>query len=307
MFELHTSDFDPCPGRAQLKREGLYEGVVGKALFRGLVAHAVLENVHNGKYIEDQDEEITSLKVIGRLKEEGRSLTEATARNIEGICKEIKQMTSNYMRRIMPIVENWTLIGTEIPIYWELSEPELETGHEGVHLSSHVDALFLDDEGRLRVWDWKWRTTHAAMSDLGRSLQLACYWACFSSGEGMYMKDGEWLRADHRHKHPDTLVSWIDLPSLKPYSRATLGTDTSGRAVEYKKGDDRPLSRVIRTPMFNNIEKIKNDALLRAHLLMEQTAPFIPQGCSHCESEPWCPRYDIIDNFIEMGIDKQVE
>ena len=46
MFELHTSDFDPCPGRAQLRRNGAFDGVAGTALVRGLMIHNALEMLH---------------------------------------------------------------------------------------------------------------------------------------------------------------------------------------------------------------------------------------------------------------------
>jgi len=91
--------------------------------------------------------------------------------------------------------------------------------------------------------------------------------------------------------------AWVDLPSLKPYSRATIGTDDGGQACQFVKGDPRPLSRVIRYVDFkeSQIDKIEEAALRRADMLINEDAPFIPQGCSHCECEPWCPRFDMAE------------
>ena len=65
--------------------------------------------------------------------------------------------------------------------------------------------------------------------------------------------------------------------------------------MQFVKGDPRPLSRAIRYVDFkeSQIDNIKDAALARADMLINETAPFIPQGCSHCECEPWCPRFDI--------------
>ena len=296
MFELHTSDFDPCPGSALLRREGKFEGVAGKALVRGLVAHCCLEELHH-----KPTELITAIiaqasdKVLKQMDEEGRQPSDAVVNNLHEISKEIMAMLESYRRRIIPITRQWTLLGTEVPIYWELSDE--------VHLSSHVDALFVTPEGQAIVWDWKWRKDALAASDLARNLQLACYFSAVCNGsvyipefkllkhwdsneDGWYWQTGEF---------PTPRVAWIDLPSLKPYTRKTQAKDDEGRVVTFTKGDDRPLSRVIKNGKHHpdQIGGIKNAALRRAEMLMSGNAVFIPQGCSHCECEPWCPRFDI--------------
>lgn len=295
-FELHTSDFDPCPGRALLRREGKFDGVSGMALFRGLTAHSALEALHN-----KPDELLSAItsqaidKTASQMEEEGRTPSDAVMNNIEGLMKEVLVVLEAYRRRILPITSQWTLLGTELPIYWELDD--------GVHLSSHIDALFVSQEGQAIVWDWKWRKDALAISDLSRNLQLACYFASLCDGlvsipnfkilkhwdsdeSGWYWQTGDF---------PTPKVAWIDLPSLKPYTRRTDTQDDDGKARTFIKGDDRPLSRIIRSVQHHpqQIKSIKNAALRRAEMLMSGQPIYIPQGCSHCECEAFCPRFDI--------------
>jgi hypothetical protein len=313
-FELHTSDFDPCPGRALLRREGKFTGESGKALFRGLTTHCALEELHH-----HPDELITALiqqastKVIRQMEDEGRTPTDAVMSNLSELSREIAVVLESYKRIILPITSQWRLIGTELPVFWHLKD--LDNG--GVmHLSSHIDALFIKENGQAVVWDWKWRKDALAISDLSRNLQLACYFAAICDGsvhipdyklmpnwdsdeEGWYWQTGEF---------PTPQVAWIDLPSLKPYTRKTQAKNDRGEAVTFVKGDDRPLSRVIRNVSHHpeQIENIKQAAIRRGDMLMEGSPIYIPQGCSHCECEPWCPRFDISPKeYYNLNINKE--
>lgn len=305
MFELHTSDFDPCPARAILRREGKIDGVAGIALFRGLLAHRALELLHH-----EPDELLSPIMtsaashVIDQLEHDGRMPSDAVMNKLAAIETEVTNVLDAYKRRIIPITNNWTLLGTEVPIYWELSSD--------VHLSSHIDALFITKEGKPIVWDWKWRKDALAISDLSRNLQLACYFATMV--DGMVQLDENalsHLEQNHTWEPPDGLssdcwiyapdgsptpeVAWVDLPSLKPYTRKTVAQDDTGKEVAYIKGDDRPLSRAIRTIKHHpdQVEIIKKHALQRASIIQNNVPMYIPQGCSHCECEAFCPRFDI--------------
>ena len=306
MFELHTSDFDPCPARAVLRRRCAFDGVAGTALVRGLAAHTALENLH-----KDTSELTSDLvqhalaSTVDMLASEGREASDAVERNIGSMASEIVTMLESYRRRILPLTSKWTLLGTEVPVYWEL--------RDDVHLSSRVDVLYIDENERAICWDWKWRKDALAISDLSRNLQLACYWGALIDGGLFQLKANErasgWdCSGDGWYSLPDgskvPLVSWVDLPSLKPYARATMGQDDSGRAIQYKKGDDRPVCRVIRTPNFHpkQLGNIKDAALVRADMIINGTAPYIPQGCSHCECEPWCPRFDMATTSEYHGV-----
>jgi hypothetical protein len=250
---------------------------------------------------------LASIFTLNQMEMEGRTPSDSVTNNLDAIVKEIHGVVEAYRRRVYPISKKWTLCGVEVPIYWQL--------RDDVHLSSHIDALFVNDEGRPIIWDWKWReAAGAAMADLSRSPQLACYWAFLASGEGMVKLPEEnvakldkmfnWAREGDGWTYPPDgtdvpQVAWVDLPSLKPYSRATVGIDDAGRSVRFVKGDDRPLSRVIRNIGFcsanDSVKKIKALALSRADMLLAEEVPAIPQGCSHCECEPWCPRFDMAD------------
>ena len=301
MFEIHTSDFDPCPARAKLRRDGRFDGVAGTALVRGISIHNALETLHNSP----EESAVAAVadgvaKCMAELEEQGRSPSDAVLNNTSALSKELAEAAVRYREQVMPICENWTLLGTEVPVYYQL--------RDDVHLSSHIDILFVDSDGRARAWDWKWRVqAPSAFSDLARHLQLACYWAALADGglvqttlraKGWIQEGDNWCRVPEGSALPE--LSWVDLPSLKPYARATLGKDSSGKAVQYKKGDCRPIDRIIRTPQFhlNQLDAIKEAALLRADLIINDMAPFIPQGCSHCECEPWCPRFDIAENKL---------
>jgi hypothetical protein len=293
MFELHTSDFDPCPGRAQLRRNGAFDGVAGTALVRGLMIHNALEMLHYNWDCPAADIlASSSSKTLSVMEDEGRQPSDAVMANLPTLVREMNVVLEQYIERVLPITKKWTLLGCEVPVYWQL--------RDDVHLSSHLDAMFINSEGLPVFWDWKWRATSASFSDLSRSLQLACYWAAIASGNGMFQLKGspklnriqdDW----YVFEQCNPKGAWVDLPSLKPYSRATIGTDDEGRARQFVKGDPRPLSRAIRYVDFkeSQIDNIKNAALARADMLINGTAPFIPQGCSHCECEPWCPRFDM--------------
>jgi len=314
MFELHTSDFDPCPGRAQLRRNGAFDGLAGTALVRGLMIHNALEMLHYNPDMTSEDIlSSSSSKTLSVMEDEGRTPSDAVMYNLPRLVTEMHVVLEQYVERVFPITKKWTLLGCEVPVFWKL--------RDDVHLSSHLDAMFINSEGLPVFWDWKWRVTSASICDLGRSLQLACYWGAITSGEGLFnitdesiTKEGqlnssfhkidsgidpieEWWFRFNPEVFPDARGAWVDLPSLKPYSRATMGTDDEGRACQFTKGDPRPIGRVIRYVDFkqSQIEKIKDAALLRADMLINETAPFIPQGCSHCECEPWCPRFDIVE------------
>ncbi|QDP67314.1 MAG: putative PD-(D/E)XK nuclease superfamily protein [Prokaryotic dsDNA virus sp.] len=304
MFELHTSDFDPCPARAMLRREGKYDGVAGVALTRGLIAHSALEIMHN-----EPDELLTSALqravagTINQLEHDGRIPSDAVMNNLSEMEKEIIEILDHYKRRILPVTSRWTLLGTEIPVHWELAED--------VALSSHIDALFVTDEGKPIIWDWKWRKDAISFSDLSRNLQLACYFSCLLDGQVLLDGESAELAVDKFNWYdmgecwcypqdcPTPDVAWIDLPSLKPYTRKVVANDDNGEQVQFYKGDDRPLSRIIKTISHHpdSVETIKKQALMRARLIMEDKRIFIPQGCSHCECEAWCTRFDMNENI----------
>ena len=281
-----------------LRREGKFDGIAGIALVRGLVAHEALELIH-----WKPDELLSPIlhdataRVIEKLIQEGRQPSDSVMGGLKEIEADILTVLDAYKRRIIPITRKWTLLGTEVPVYWELSED--------VHLSSHIDALFLTDEGKPIIWDWKWRKDPMAISDLSRNLQLACYFACLVSGMvelNHTPKDWQAIDTMSGWTFPTEVVTpdvaWIDLPSLKPYTRKTTAKDDEGKETVYTKGDDRPLSRTIRTIKHHpdQIETIKAFALQRANLIRNNVPMYIPQGCSHCECESWCPRFDIPQN-----------
>ncbi len=299
MIELHSSDCDPCPGRAQLRKAGHFDGRAGTALVRGLLAHSALELLHR----DDGSSGLTSIleeaasRTLEGLANEGREPSESVSTNLPIIVKDVMAVLERYRSRILPITARMTLIGVEIPVFWPLSE--------SVAFSSHVDALFTDEEGRVVIWDWKWRKDQLSFSDLSRNLQLAAYFGVALDGlfclpllppgwvENSEAEEGVWCSPDG--EMPTPLVSWVDLPSLKPYMRKTIVDD-----LEYKKGDGRPINRIIRTVNHHPgiLDKIKHALIQRAELLTGEPV-YIPQGCAHCECEPWCPRFDMFETTVK--------
>ena len=304
MFELHTSDFDPCPARAMLRRDGKFDGVAGIALTRGLIAHESLALMHHEpeEMIRPIIVKATHL-VINELEEQGRTPSDAVMSGLDDIEMDIMTVLDTYKRNILPITQKWTLLGTEVPVYWELDDD--------IHLSSHLDALFVDESGKPIVWDWKWRKDALAISDLSRNLQLACYFSCLTNGM-VELDQHSWDMASSKHGweeevdgwgyppsgSPTPDVAWVDLPSLKPYTRKTTTTDDEGKEKTYMKGDDRPISRVIRNVKHHpdQVETIRAYAIQRARLIINEIPMYIPQGCSHCECESWCPRFDMSES-----------
>ena len=302
MIELHTSDLDVCPGRAVLRREGRYEPRAPGALLRGLIAHECLRLLHSGYAVPDLLEPAKEA-IIMELDKQGREPTDSALESLPSTMSEIMRVLEVYERRILPLTHRWTLLGLEVPVNWELS-PD-------IYLASHMDAVWLNEAGHPVIWDWKWRKDSPTIADLGRNLQLAAYWGAMQSGlvlldecpEGMEVseEDDERLWCKMSPTGDKTvLAAWIDLPSLKPYSRATIGQDDTGRAVQFQKGDDRPLTRVIRGCHFqkDNLPNVRKELLRRGEMLRPDQEPlFIPQPgmCAHCECEAFCPRFDMVD------------
>ena len=297
----------------------MYDGRAGVALVRGLMAHAALQMMHEGKDGGDLVER-ASEETLAECARSAREPTDSVLSSIGSIVRDVSSVVDHYRRRVMPVTSQWTLLGCEVPVWWVLREETSVVGRVGNHpfrdepqaaaLSSHVDALFLDDEGRPTIWDWKWRRHSPSIADRTRNLQMAAYWGAMLMGQVLLDSlprnwkrlesvspdcAGGWCQPDYKIT-PVPRVCWVDLPSLKPYTRATIGEDDSGRATEFKKGDDRPLNKIIRPIRHDcsNVHAIESALLQRADML-DRAPVFIPQpnGCAHCECEPWCPRFDM--------------
>lgn len=274
---VHSSDLTaPCPRAVQLRLEGKAVGEYTTALFRGQLAHAALEIVHQEGLTECDDaipqtvcNEATE-KVLATSEAENRPITEAVARELGAIQDEVVKVLELYVKRFADYFAQCKVIGTELPVSWR---------GEGIEFASHIDLLFREPNGELYVWDWKWRDESPMYGYLSRNMQFAMYALCCR--DGRVQIGGEWIAL---RQWP--VVAWVHLPNLRPYTRSGEG---------YARGDERPLDRIVREVRYGDASRttIMRELKLRQAMMSAGLFPAIPDplGCHLCECQAHCPEH----------------
>ena len=299
--EIHTSDVQGCARRVQHRILGQCDPGIPTAMFRGLLAGASLEHVHNEhRRAPDLAPEAVALGLVdtkAKMVSEGRSLTDGAVRNLDQTVAECIKMCGYYIERFMPLFSQCELIACELPIRWEMEHPLLE---QSCHFASHLDLCFRDPENvwghganRLHVWDWKWHKQSPSYAYLIRNMQMAIYYAAMGGG-GAILRNKKHDIWQQPKEYP--VVSWVHLPALMPYMRKTVGKSTDGEEKVFLKGDERPLDRIVRNIGHNPDMVPYIEATFAQHVLSMRMGIFLPSpdpvGCSLCPSEQWCQRYD---------------
>lgn len=285
-MEWHTSHLTrPCLKQVHLTLQGKYLPECPSAMFRGSWAGAAAEILHHTDFEVDARTAVEQAfdVALEDYQNEGRQVTDAVMANRDETEREIGVVMEAYSRRIGGLMESqgWTTIGTEVPIRW----PE----HS---FASHLDLLLADDEGNPIVFDWKWTKDAPTHHYLHRNMQLGMYWLAVAHGSCQVQ--GEWVDFDVYPR-----VFWCHLPNLKPYHRTTT---TGGHT--YRKGDDRPLNKVLMECHFRpDRENVILDELATRVALADQdlwpTSPD-PIGCYLCPCEQYCPRADTAPTGLEQ-------
>ena len=289
LSEIHSGDLTKtCPKAVLLGWLGKVDGKYPTALYRGTVAHAALAFLHSGEGWGLGDvREAVSLGADEVDKEINRNnceKTDACREGREGVLQEIVRVLFAYSRRLCPMFEQCEVVGVETPVRLKFGEHAF---------ASHTDLLVYDPDGvfgrgkgRSLVFDFKWEAESPTRAYLARNKQLMLYQLAASFGTWLF--DVEWT--DFR----DT--SWADvcflhLPSLKPYQRKTVVGE-----IEYKKGDDRPIEKVLHWCDFQEHRAGEMIAHLTDHVRMLKAGyfPAAPTkiGCFTCPSQEFCFRPD---------------
>lgn len=292
---LHSSDLtDECAHRVYLRHTGRASGEVPGALFRGCVMHAALESLHAHHPMDwDADSAMAMAKdsveaADAQIASEGRRLTESAANGRRDIEIECADMLTHYIDRIGPMLMRCEILGVEVPIHLELVDHEMSS-HE---FSSHIDLLFRDESGALNIWDWKSGSASPTYDYLSRNAQLGMYALACESGS--VMLGDEWVSLIE-----SPTVAWIHLNDLQPYKRKTRAK-IDGVEVEYKKGDQRPLDRIVRRVHMMNLRLVEQRLIEWSRMFRAGFFPTNPgpDRCVSCDCVHACESFDQHEELV---------
>jgi len=290
--EFHSTDVvTPCARQLYHRHRGEVEASMSTALFRGLMAHEVMEEVHMGNWNMEQMPsmiERAKTRTIAKAKDENRPLTDSVIENMQDITDDVSTVCSHYIHRQKDYFAQCKVIGVELPVRWTL---QIE-GLEPIEFASHIDLLYRNPADEICVRDFKYQDESPTMAYLGRNLQFALYH--FVIWEGIVkVHDGDdgWVSFGEQ-----PWMEVADLKNFKSYSRKTTVTDfESGQKIEYSKGDERPLANIIKTWRYScdRDNDMKRELSIRPTLMRAGLWPTVPDklGCHLCESKKWCPSF----------------
>jgi hypothetical protein len=106
-----------------------------------------------------------------------------------------------------------------------------------------------------------------------------------------------WLSKWVEYRETPQMI-WCHLPNLKPYARKTTAKDENGHEKLYVKGDERPISSIMRDVNFitdsETVDCMKNEMTQRVTMMRLGMFPQNPDpvGCQVCEAQDFCTRGD---------------
>lgn len=289
--ELHTSDLTAaCLRAVQLRHEGKVVGEMPTAMYAGNVFGEAVANLHRVGNWSPSPAEIRKMVeaavafVDATAEKENRPLTDAVKAGFSDTIADTCDLVRLYAQRFGSLFSASKLIGVEVPIRWTFAVDD-----DPVEFASHLDLLYRDPNGILTVWDWKRREDAPTLAYLARNMQLNTYALAVRYGEVLIGSGGEqeWTAMDEW-----PAVAWLHANNLWPYTRATTARE-DGVEVQYKKGDHRPLNRVLYVNDFDpETESVVMDELAtRVRMMRAGHFPTNPDpvGCHICGSKRWCP------------------
>jgi len=293
-MKIHTSDLSAvCPRQRQLRRQGNYDGIVPKAMFRGLVAGQAIENLLNDLNNGIETDVAGSIPVVGeamrqtlrKIEEEGQVPSDFDQSDV---AEDVTTNIGYFIERLYPMFQSggrFQIIGNEVPVQLQIED--------GLTFESHIDLLAFDmEKDCYHIIDWKWTQDAPAYPYTKMNIQMLSYWLAIQ--EGQCYLHGFWTDLDQREEWNTPLASLVWLPGLMPYSRRTTLTQ-DGQKILYFKGDQRPMDRILRSCIDHDTEVsseyIRNQIRWRARMLNDEgVAPTTPTatGCLLCSSKAWC-------------------
>lgn len=305
--EIHTTDLSQsCMRRVQLTHAGKALKECTTALYLGLLFHEAAQHWHLYPTVGMSERmRIAESALLARLKKEDRPLTEAVARDRSAHMLTVCEWLELYIARFEPMFRHCKIIGVELPVRFTVDV-------DGVpqDFASHIDLLFRDENGMLRVWDFKTGDTsggdpffvdekgakhHLEMPNahhgptrayIDRNMQMGMYYHAVTNGE-VYL-GGEWLSFGET-----CIVEWVDVRRLEPVKRATTITDARGKSLSLLKGDLRPTNAVVFELLVNNEQAVIDEFSTRVRMFRAGLFPTNPDpiGCHLCDCKFACPRW----------------
>lgn len=289
--DIHTSDLtEPCLRKVLLRHQQKAEPVAPTALFRGILIGKWLEHIHEKDEIPTDISATIWDDLVKELEAEGRQPSESVETNRATIEGDVLLICQRYMARMMPLFRQCEYIGTELPCRTEI---------DGIKFASHVDLLLRDTgnvlgygKGRLLVIDWKYRAEVPTKAYLSRNYQFAMYWLAMLEGSVMtYPAFNVWEEYGESAQ-----LLWCHLPYLFPFKRKTTLKDDNGDPVVYLKGDERPVTSILRDVNFKReaLQGIRRDIVERVQVMRAGYFPKAPEPvrCTVCDSRDFCTRGD---------------
>jgi len=274
-LEVHTSELTArCMKAVELRLNGKVYAETGEALFKGVVGHEILRRMHLGL---DTATGIVEW-AIQQQKNEGMPCSESVVRNANDYANEVRNVCDLYWARFGSKLKT---LGCELPV-----RGTIEVDGEDVNFASHIDILARTSEGKLMVYDWKFREDKATRPYMQRNLQTAMYWWVMRNGQ---VRIGEqWFAM-----REEVDVAIIDMWGFKPYAKATSGIDDNGEPRAFVKGDPRPLHTIIHHGHYKDEAAILNEFATRVRMMRAGLWPTNPdpQGCMACQSRTYCPAF----------------
>ncbi len=281
--EIHTTDLvQSCMRRVQLTHAGRAVKECTTALYLGLLFHEAAQEWHKFPTIDMPERmRIAQSVLLARLKTENRPLTDAVARDLAEHAKTVREWLELYVERFEPMFRQCKIIGVELPV-------RLTIEVDGVpqDFASHIDLLFRDENGMLRVWDFKTGEKSPTRAFIDRNMQLGMYHLAILDGEVFH--HGEWLSFGEA-----SIVEWVDVRRLEPLKKATSITDARGKELPLEKGDLRPSNAVVFELMVNNPQFIRDEFAIRTRMIRAGLFPTNPDpvGCHLCDCKYACPHW----------------
>jgi len=296
--EIHTSDLTAsCPKFVQLRLQGKIRPAATGALFRGMVAGEALRYLHE-RVLHDGSADAPSLftpfvveavdSVKKTLASEGRVPTDAVEASMSETISEIGMLTENYFHRFKERFAKSQFLGCEVPVRWKYAPRMPE-------FASHIDLLIRDASGQVVFIDWKLRENAPTHHYLARNMQFACYHAAILEGK-LLLSDG--LSSEWKGIGEQSRGVWLHVNHLAPFGRKTKCEDDRGMEREFNKGEERPLRMSWREVEYapSAVEEIRGALMQRVKMMQKDIFPTNPDpiGCTLCEAESFCPRFDTI-------------
>ncbi len=288
--DVHTGDLTASCMRAVRHRwNGESSTEIAQATLRGLLFARATELI----LCDDVPAETAATEALTDVRmtceRDGQTISEGATRAIPEILEHVGQALARWDDCMVHLGggERPIVIGCELPIRFEIDV-------DGVvqPIASHIDILLRQPRtGTYVIADTKWREEAPTQAYLTRNLQFATYWLGSQLGS-IRFPNGHWYSVG------EAKLAWVHASYLRPVGRAVSWVDhETGEKHELKKGDARPMDKVVRWVPHSRMAKGRAEAEIADRVRMMRAGFFPtnpdPVGCHLCPCEQWCDRFDI--------------